>query len=87
MSSYIQLFSEGKFDDNKYKDCGSLEALFTALAKFHDNFEFIDDGGLIDVPEKNTTNHKCWSFFIVDISMINLLKSLIRDKNRQETYK
>jgi hypothetical protein len=60
VSLLFQLCGKGRFDDNKYRDCGSLEALFTALAKSflhrsHDNFEFSDDGGLIIIPEKNIT--------------------------------
>ncbi len=61
LSGYFKLFGNGILDYNKYQDCGSLDEFFTALAKSfvhnrcHDNIEFSDNGGLIVIPEKNTT--------------------------------
>jgi hypothetical protein len=71
VSSYFKLFGKGIFDYNKYEDCGSLEALFTALAKSflhnrsHDNFECSDHGGLIVIPENrgDTTQNGQKYFF------------------------
>jgi hypothetical protein len=59
VSAYFEMFSKVSLDDNKYKDCGSLEIFFSALAKLflcrsHDSFQLIDDGGLVIIPEKQS---------------------------------
>ena len=78
---YFKLFGKGILDYNKYEDCGSLEALFTSLAKSflhnrsHDNFECSDHGGLIVIPEKNTTKSYVLEF---------LCRRRINDESHEE---
>ena len=58
--SYFEQFGRGQFDDNRYKDCGCFKTFLTALAQLflyqsRQQFEFVDDGELVIVPEKDST--------------------------------
>ncbi len=56
---HFEEFGKGTFNDDRYHDCGSVRTFVTALAKVFlyqshpGRFDFIDDGGLVIVPENN----------------------------------
>ena len=58
--SYFEQFGKGRFDDNRYNNCGCFKTFVMALAQLFlyqsvKGFTFIDDGQLVVVPDKNTT--------------------------------
>ena len=58
---YFEEIGKGRFNDDRYRDCGSLRTFVTALAKVFlyeshpGRFDFVDDGGVVIVPENKTT--------------------------------